>query len=124
MVDTNLMCCLCCVNCASVFHQGQKFTADLLPDGKIKWREAGRVFSSPSAWAIHCKKIVNPMKKSGCGWASVILSLVRKHGAYCVYYLLCHLHMRILIFYTSFLLLSLPFSTETINDKIVLKVTQ
>lgn len=55
----------------SIDYLGQKFTADLLPDGKIKWREAGRVFSSPSAWAIHCKKIVNPMKKSGCGWASV-----------------------------------------------------
>ena len=38
--------------------------------------EQNKVFGSPSAWAIHCKKIVNPMKKSGCGWASVsILSV-------------------------------------------------
>ena len=29
------------------------------------------MFNSPSAWAIHCKKMVNPFKKSGCGWASV-----------------------------------------------------
>ena len=42
-----------------------------MPDGKIRWREAGQIFGSPSAWAIHCKKIVKPMKKSGCGWASV-----------------------------------------------------
>ena len=51
--------------------QGQKFTADLLADGRIRWREEDKLFGSPSAWAIHCKKIVNPMKKSGCGWASV-----------------------------------------------------
>ena len=29
------------------------------------------LFNNPSAWAIYCKKIVNPAKKSGCGWASV-----------------------------------------------------
>lgn len=29
------------------------------------------MFNSPSAWATHCKKLVNPAKKSGCGWASV-----------------------------------------------------
>ena len=29
------------------------------------------MFNNPSAWAIYCKKIVNPAKKSGCGWASV-----------------------------------------------------
>lgn len=51
--------------------QGQKFTGDLLPDGRIRGREQEKIFSSPSSWAIHCKKIVNPMKKSGCGWASV-----------------------------------------------------
>lgn len=54
-----------------VYHQGQKFTADLLTDGSIRWREEDKVFNSPSAWALHCKKIVNPSKKSGCGWASV-----------------------------------------------------
>ena len=53
--------------------QGQKFSADLLPDGRIRWSETNQVFNSPSAWAIYCKKLVNPSKKSGCGWASVSL---------------------------------------------------
>jgi len=51
--------------------QGQRFVGDLLPDGKIKSQETDIVFASPSAWAIHCKRIINPEKKSGCGWASV-----------------------------------------------------
>lgn len=51
--------------------QGQKFVGDLLPDGKIKSQETDIVFASPSAWAINCKRIINPVKKSGCGWASV-----------------------------------------------------
>ena len=54
-----------------IWLQGQKFVADLQPDGRIKWPEASQVFNSPSAWAIYCKKLVNPSKKSGCGWASV-----------------------------------------------------
>ena len=29
------------------------------------------MFNNPSAWAIYCKKIINPAKKSGCGWASI-----------------------------------------------------
>ncbi|XP_046676788.1 MPN domain-containing protein-like isoform X3 [Homalodisca vitripennis] len=44
---------------------------DLLQDGKIRSVETDIVFASPSAWAIHCKRIINPDKKSGCGWASV-----------------------------------------------------
>lgn len=44
---------------------------DLLNDGKIRWVETGQIFNSPSAWATHCKRLVNPAKKSGCGWASV-----------------------------------------------------
>lgn len=44
---------------------------DLLPDGKIKSQETETIFCSPSAWAMHCKRIINPEKKSGCGWASV-----------------------------------------------------
>lgn len=51
--------------------QGQKFVGDLLPDGKIKSHETETIFLSPSAWAMHCKRIINPEKKSGCGWASV-----------------------------------------------------
>ncbi|XP_028617315.1 MPN domain-containing protein isoform X2 [Grammomys surdaster] len=51
--------------------QGRKFIGDLQLDGRIVWQETGQVFNSPSAWATHCKKLVNPAKKSGCGWASV-----------------------------------------------------
>ncbi|KAL3854381.1 hypothetical protein ACJMK2_013652 [Sinanodonta woodiana] len=58
-------------NLLSLEYLGQKFTADLLPNGKIKSIETDQVFSSPSSWAIFCKKLVNPAKKSGCGWASV-----------------------------------------------------
>uniref|UniRef100_A0A4X2MCF4 MPN domain-containing protein n=1 Tax=Vombatus ursinus TaxID=29139 RepID=A0A4X2MCF4_VOMUR len=55
----------------SIYYLGKKFIGDLLPDGKITWQETGQVFNSPSAWATYCKKLVNPAKKSGCGWASV-----------------------------------------------------
>uniref|UniRef100_A0A8C0G5C6 MPN domain-containing protein n=1 Tax=Chelonoidis abingdonii TaxID=106734 RepID=A0A8C0G5C6_CHEAB len=55
----------------SIYYLGKKFLGDLLPDGKITWQETGQVFNSPSAWATYCKKLVNPAKKSGCGWASV-----------------------------------------------------
>ncbi|XP_059473619.1 MPN domain-containing protein-like isoform X2 [Neocloeon triangulifer] len=55
----------------SIHYLGQTFVGDLLPNGKIRSQETDLVFSSPSAWAIHCKKIINPDKKSGCGWASV-----------------------------------------------------
>lgn len=43
----------------------------MLHDGKIKSQETETIFCSPSAWAMHCKRIINPDKKSGCGWASV-----------------------------------------------------
>ncbi|XP_074650072.1 MPN domain-containing protein-like [Tubulanus polymorphus] len=49
----------------------KKFFGDLLIDGRIKDLETGDIFTSPSSWAIYCKKVVNPAKKSGCGWASV-----------------------------------------------------
>ncbi|XP_069505475.1 MPN domain-containing protein [Ambystoma mexicanum] len=55
----------------SINYLGKRFVGDLLADGKIRWQETGQVFNSPSAWATHCKKLVNPAKKSGCGWASV-----------------------------------------------------
>uniref|UniRef100_A0A8C3SG22 MPN domain containing n=1 Tax=Chelydra serpentina TaxID=8475 RepID=A0A8C3SG22_CHESE len=55
----------------SIYYLGKKFLGDLLPDGKITWQETGQIFNSPSAWATYCKKLVNPAKKSGCGWASV-----------------------------------------------------
>lgn len=52
-------------------YQGQKFVGDLLADGKIKSQECETVFCSPSAWATYCKRIINPDKKSNCGWASI-----------------------------------------------------
>lgn len=55
----------------TIEYLGQKFIGDLLPDGKIKSQETETIFLSPSAWAMHCKRIINPEKKSGCGWASV-----------------------------------------------------
>ncbi|XP_053228720.1 MPN domain-containing protein isoform X3 [Podarcis raffonei] len=55
----------------SIYYLGKKFLGDLMTDGKIVWQETGQVFNSPSAWATYCKKLVNPAKKSGCGWASV-----------------------------------------------------
>lgn len=55
----------------SLLFQGKNFVGDLLNDGKIRWVETGQIFNSPSAWATHCKRLVNPAKKSGCGWASV-----------------------------------------------------
>ncbi|KAK9888395.1 hypothetical protein WA026_000646 [Henosepilachna vigintioctopunctata] len=55
----------------TIEYLGQKFVGDLLPDGKIQSQETDIVFASPSAWAIACKRFINPDKKSGCGWASV-----------------------------------------------------
>ncbi|XP_077997730.1 MPN domain-containing protein-like isoform X2 [Glandiceps talaboti] len=57
--------------CLSMDYLGKKFAGDLLPDGKIRWQDTKQIFNSPSAWAIYCKKVVNPAKKSGCGWSSV-----------------------------------------------------
>ena len=53
--------------------QGQRFEADLLQTGKIRWQGAQEEFCTPSAWATHCKRLVNPIKRSGCGWASVLV---------------------------------------------------
>lgn len=55
----------------SIDYLGQTFKGDLLAVGKIRSVETGLIFNNPSAWAIYCKKIINPAKKSGCGWASV-----------------------------------------------------
>lgn len=52
----------------SIDYLGQKFTADLLTDGKIK--HFGSTFFTPSAWALSCKKMISD-KKSGCGWNTV-----------------------------------------------------
>ncbi|CAG9784365.1 unnamed protein product [Diatraea saccharalis] len=59
------------IGAMTIEYLGQKFVGDLQPDGKIKSHETETIFCSPSAWAIHCKRIINPDKRSGCGWASV-----------------------------------------------------
>ncbi|KAL8567564.1 hypothetical protein ACOMHN_054378 [Nucella lapillus] len=58
-------------NLLSIDYRGQRFEADLLSSGKIRWHGAEEEFCTPSAWATHCKRLVNPIKRSGCGWASV-----------------------------------------------------
>ncbi|XP_018319492.1 MPN domain-containing protein CG4751-like isoform X2 [Agrilus planipennis] len=55
----------------TIEYLGQRFVGDLLEDGKIQSQETGAIFASPSAWAVACKRFINPDKKSGCGWASV-----------------------------------------------------
>ncbi|XP_045470928.1 MPN domain-containing protein CG4751-like isoform X2 [Harmonia axyridis] len=55
----------------TIEYLGQKFVGDLLPDGRIRSQETDIAFATPSAWAIACKRFINPDKKSGCGWASV-----------------------------------------------------
>nr|CAG4649976.1 EOG090X020Z [Sida crystallina] len=57
-------------NSMSLEYMGQKFLGDLLADGRIRSAEVQEIFSSPSAWALRCKKIVNPEQKYGCGWSS------------------------------------------------------
>ena len=59
----------------AVDYLGQTFKGDLLTNGKIKSQETGLVFNNPSAWAIYCKKIVNPSKKSGCGESKIYIFL-------------------------------------------------
>ncbi|XP_064466276.1 MPN domain-containing protein-like [Ornithodoros turicata] len=58
-------------NVLSIDYLGSRFTGDLMKDGKIKWRETQEIYSSPSSWAVHCKKLLNPDKKSGCGWSTI-----------------------------------------------------
>ncbi|KAJ8320924.1 hypothetical protein KUTeg_002511, partial [Tegillarca granosa] len=61
-----------CVNISWSFKKwGKKFYGDLLPNGRIKMAEAKESFSSPTAWALYCKKLVNPEKRSRCGWGMV-----------------------------------------------------
>ena len=60
----------------SIDYLGQTFKGDLLSCGKIKSQETGLIFNNPSAWAISCKKIINPAKKSGCGELTLITSLL------------------------------------------------
>ncbi|OXA65001.1 MPN domain-containing protein [Folsomia candida] len=58
----------------SLEYHGQKFIGDLSENGQIRSQETSLQYSSPSAWAIACKQIINPdkiLRKSGCGWASI-----------------------------------------------------
>ncbi|KAF6033969.1 MPND [Bugula neritina] len=55
----------------SVKYLGITVTADLLPNGKIRSTDSGEIFSTPSSWAVSCKKNINPTKSSGCGWSAI-----------------------------------------------------
>lgn len=50
---------------------GNLFEGDVLEDGQVRWKDTDYVFSTLSAWASHCKRIVNPEKKNACGWTTV-----------------------------------------------------
>ncbi|RWS17346.1 MPN domain-containing protein-like protein [Dinothrombium tinctorium] len=54
-------------------YMGAKFIADLLPNGTIRWVDTKQIFSTPSAWVNHCKKIVNPDNsgKTGSAWSTI-----------------------------------------------------
>ena len=58
-----------------VVYLGNVYTGDLTEEGEIICGcKVGscdrRVYTSPSAWAIHCKRNVNPSKKADDGWKS------------------------------------------------------
>ena len=61
----------------AVDYLGQTFKGDLMSNGKIKSQETGLVFNNPSAWAIYCKKIVNPSKKSDCGESKSLITILK-----------------------------------------------
>ena len=50
-------------------YLGQTWSGELDAAGLIHSR--GKAYSSPSAWAIFCKRIANPGKKADDGWKSV-----------------------------------------------------
>ena len=53
----------------NIFIQGKRFTADLLPEGTIRFE--GQIFASPYAWASLCKNEMNPEQKTAIGWGHV-----------------------------------------------------
>ncbi|KAL7667994.1 hypothetical protein ACOME3_008715 [Neoechinorhynchus agilis] len=59
----------------SIDYRGKTYKADLLHDGKIIFKNTltgkDECFNTPSAWAIYCKRLQNPGRRSGCGWGSV-----------------------------------------------------
>ena len=85
----------------AVDYLGQTFKGDLMLNGKIKSQETGLVFNNPSAWAIYCKKIVNPSKKSGCGERKLkeIVSRFKPKSCYVPLKIACSLF---LVAYSSF----------------------
>ena len=42
-----------------------------MEDGQVQWKDMNLVFPTPSAWASHCKRLVNPDQKNACGWTTV-----------------------------------------------------
>jgi proteasome lid subunit RPN8/RPN11 len=57
----------------SMEYMGQKFVGDLLPNGHIRWATTKQVFSTPSSWVNHSKKMVNPDNsgKAGSAWSTI-----------------------------------------------------
>jgi hypothetical protein len=49
---------------------GQMYVSSVEPDGTFVAADGAR-FSSPSAWAIHCKRQTNPEKRSDDGYRSI-----------------------------------------------------
>ena len=52
-----------------ISYLGKTWSAELDAEGVIKFE--GKEYTSPSAWAIFCKRIANPGKKADDGWKSV-----------------------------------------------------
>ena len=52
-----------------ITYMNQTWTGKLGEDGNIHFR--GNIFQSPSAWAIHVKRMANPEKRADDGWKSV-----------------------------------------------------
>ena len=48
----------------------QTFTASITADGRLRGDD-GTLYSSPSAWALHCKRQLQPDKKTDDGYRSV-----------------------------------------------------
>ena len=44
-----------------------------MPNGQIRWTETKQIFSTPSSWVNHCKRIVNPDNsgKTGSAWSTI-----------------------------------------------------
>ncbi|KAI1291908.1 MPN domain-containing protein [Halotydeus destructor] len=60
-------------NVLTMEYMSAKFFGDLLLNGTIRWTETKQLFSTPSSWVNHCKKVVNPENsgKTGSAWSTI-----------------------------------------------------